>query len=300
MKTFIYSLLIATSTFLISCKGNSFRQTKLYYYEETDENGEVKHDSIEADTDSAAYAEAIALFAISRAVHDVISGIDPSFYTAHSKPKRFTLKNELGENVERPCCITDEDEYRIEKECYNEVMESHMENDHNALATSNKAQDEDSAKIASLRKYFHQKEDEFSDVIWIEPKTRPKYTNQNGYCMYFALKNGVATNPRFLIQYEADKWLFIKYMIFNIDGENITFTPEKMETDCGHGGRIWEWCDESALYLESLIEKIAYANNVKIKMVGSQYHKVKTMSSKQIEGFKYSYEYYKALGGTFY
>ncbi len=154
-------------------------------------------------------------------------------------------------------------------------------------------------KITELKKYFNEEKDEFSDNKWVEPQTRPKYTNQNGYCMYFAVEGDKATNPRFLIQYEADDWLFIQYMIFNIDGENVTFTPTKMETDCGNGGRIWEWCDESALDLEPLIKKIAYAKSVKIKMVGRQYHNVKTMSSKQIQYFKYSYEYYKALGGRF-
>lgn len=157
----------------------------------------------------------------------------------------------------------------------------------------------DVVKIKELKQYFTEKKDEFSDVKWVEPKSRPKYTNQNGYCMYFSVNNGVASNPRFLIQYESDEWLFIKNMIFNIDGENITFTPEKMETDCGNGGRIWEWCDEYAGNLEPLIKKIAYAKSVKIKLVGKQYYNIKTMSQKQIQYFKYSYEYYKALGGTF-
>ena len=157
----------------------------------------------------------------------------------------------------------------------------------------------DVVKIKELKQYFIEKKDEFSDVKWVEPKSRPKYTNQNGYCMYFSVNNGVVSNPRFLIQYESDKWLFIKNMIFNIDGENITFTPEKMETDCGNGGRIWEWCDEYAGNLEPLIKKIAYAKSVKIKLVGKQYYNIKTMSQKQIQYFKYSYEYYKALGGTF-
>ena len=135
----------------------------------------------------------------------------------------------------------------------------------------------DVVKIKELKQYFTEKKDEFSDVKWVEPKSRPKYTNQNGYCMYFSVNNGVASNPRFLIQYESDKWLFIKNMIFNIDGENITFTPEKMETDCGNGGRIWEWCDEYAGNLEPLIKKIAYAKSVKIKLVGKQYYNIKTI-----------------------
>lgn len=299
MRTLITSLLVLISFFLVSCKG-SLKQTQTYCYEQTDEDGNVSEKTIEADTDSAAYAEAIEMFAISCAVDKKVRALNPSDYTEQGKPLKFSLRNELGEIVKRPDCITDEFELKISSECYKEVLGSLTETNQSASTISNGSDTADSLKIVSLKKYFNQKEDEFSDVIWVEPKTKPRYTNQNGYCMYFALKNGIATNPRFLIQYEADEWLFIKYMIFNIDGENITFTPEKMETDCGHGGRIWEWCDESAVYHESLIAKIAYAKNVKIKMVGSQYHKVKTMSSKQIEYFKYSYEYYKALGGAFY
>jgi hypothetical protein len=49
----------------------------------------------------------------------------------------------------------------------------------------------------------------------------------------------------------------------------------------------------------SLIKKIAYAKSVKLKLVGKQYYDTKTMSIKQIQHFKYSYEYYKAMGGTF-
>jgi hypothetical protein len=71
----------------------------------------------------------------------------------------------------------------------------------------------DPVKVKELSKHFIEKKDEFSNTKWIEPKTRPKYTNQNGYCMYFSTENGVANNPRFLIQYESDDWLFIQHMI---------------------------------------------------------------------------------------
>lgn len=156
----------------------------------------------------------------------------------------------------------------------------------------------DAVKVKELEPYFTKKADEFSGTTWIEPKTKPKYINQNGYCLYFEEFDGVAYNPRFLIQYEADEWLFIQKMIFNVDGQNFVFTPKEMQRDNGNA-RIWEWCDEPATDIEYLIKKIAYAKSVKIKMEGQQYYKVKKMTPKQIRYFKYSYEYYKALGGTF-
>ena len=49
---------------------------------------------------------------------------------------------------------------------------------------------------------------------------------------------------RFVFQYYSDDWLFIRNMIFNFDGENVRIIPDRMQTDCGDGGMIWEWCDE--------------------------------------------------------
>ena len=91
-------------------------------------------------------------------------------------------------------------------------------------------------------------------------------------------------------------------MIFNIDGDNITIIPD-METDCGYGGMIWEWCDE---YVGSIgnvsgefIEKLANAESVKVRMNGNQYYDTRTLTSTQINSIKDAYEYYLALGGEF-
>lgn len=160
--------------------------------------------------------------------------------------------------------------------------------------------------IKTHKSLFIEKKDEFSNTIWVEPKDAPKYRNRNGVYCYFKLENGVASNFRFVYQYYADDWLFIKNMIFNIDGENnITIVP-KMETDCGNGGMIWEWCDEFVSSKdnyngidEELIKNIANAKSVKIKMNGKQYYDTRTLTAKQIKSIKDSYEYYVALGGKF-
>ena len=150
---------------------------------------------------------------------------------------------------------------------------------------------------------FKEIKDEFSDRVWVEPKNAPKYRNVNGVYCYFSTENGVPQTFRFVYQYEADDWLFIREMIFNIDGENFAIAP-KMETDCGNGGRIWEWCDNAVWEDETgvcnkFIEKLGNAKNVKVKLIGSQYYDTKTLSSAQIKSIKDTYEYYKALGGKF-
>lgn len=142
------------------------------------------------------------------------------------------------------------------------------------------------------------KSDEFSDRVWVEPKSAPKYRNRNGIYCYFAMENNKPTdNFRFVFQYYAEDWLFIRSIIFNIDGENITIYPN-METDCG-GGYIWEWFDENYSYDLELIQKIANAKSVKMKLNGRQYYDTRTLTSTQINDIKLIYEYYKALGGKF-
>lgn len=159
-------------------------------------------------------------------------------------------------------------------------------------------QKEKQETIAKLSKKFRSNDDEFGDRTWVYHNTTPKYTNRNSIHLYFQKdKDGKPSNLRFRVQYEAGEWLFIKNMIFNIDGENVQFIPDDMETDCGYGGRIWEWCDESAAYNHDLIEKIANAKTVKVKFNGRQYYDTKTMSSKELQAFKETFDYYTALGG---
>lgn len=148
--------------------------------------------------------------------------------------------------------------------------------------------------VTRLKPFFTEKKDEFSDITWIEPKSAPKYRNMNGTYCYFAKKGEKVENFRFVFQYYADDWLFIESMIFNIDGENITISPS-MDTDCGYGGKIWEWCD-TQISLE-FVEKLANAKSVKIKMNGSQYYDTRTLTTAQIQSIKNTYDYFKALGG---
>ena len=162
---------------------------------------------------------------------------------------------------------------------------------------------ENQAKIASLKPLFNEKKDEFQDNCWVEPKNAPAYRNRNGVYCYFSIKDEVPENFRFVFQYYADEWLFIRNMIFNIDGENITISP-KMDTDCGYGGMIWEWCDASVnndygSVNEEFIKKLANAKSVKVKMNGSQYYDTKTLTAAQIKSIKDTYDYYLSLGGRF-
>lgn len=187
--------------------------------------------------------------------------------------------------------------------------------------------------------FFTFKKDEFSNVVWIKPKNTPNYRASNAIYCYFALVDNKPQNFRFVFQYYAEDWLFIKNMVFNIDGENYCITPT-METDCGYGGKIWEWCDtkvyktcpsdeieyteetadmkasaavnehlNKALYSQNgviyteinkdFIQKLANAKSVKVKMNGSKYYDTKTLTQTEIANFNRIYTYFTLLKGEF-
>ena len=152
--------------------------------------------------------------------------------------------------------------------------------------------------IATLSKNFNEKKDEFSEKIWVKPTNCPKYRNRNATYCYFMKVGNEVSNFRFVLQYENDKWLFIKDLIFNIDGTNYGYRGLNFETDCGNGGRIWEWCDLQFNDV-SLIKALENAKSVKIKMNGRQYYDIRTLSSKDLTSIQNTIKYYKALGGKF-
>lgn len=152
--------------------------------------------------------------------------------------------------------------------------------------------------VKAFRSDFTFKKDEFDNKTWVEPKNRPKFVNVNGVFAYFELNDNVATNFRFSVQYTSDDWLFIQQILFNVDGKHLTFIPQKMEHD--NEDYIWEWFDEQITIAdEPLIKAIANAKTVKMKLQGKQYYNIRSLTQREIQYLKKTYNFYKALGGQF-
>lgn len=141
--------------------------------------------------------------------------------------------------------------------------------------------------------------DDFSDCEWIYPKSRPAYINTNHvYCYFTKYNDGRVGNFRFRFQYADKNWLFIEKMKFNIDGVNYTLTPN-IKRD--HNATIWEWCDEGVAdnssngVTWSFVRALAHAKTVKVRLVGMNYEKDKTIPAAQIRAIKEVYEYFIAL-----
>ena len=154
------------------------------------------------------------------------------------------------------------------------------------------------AELDKLSKNFNQKKDEFSNKTWIFPKNKPKYRNRNATYCYFMKQSNEVRNFRFVFQYVNSDWLFIKDLIFNIDGKVFEYRRLDFNTDC-RGGQIWEWCDLQLSDID-LIRSLENAKSIKIKMNGDKYYDTRTLNSATITSIQETIKYYKALGGRFY
>ena len=152
--------------------------------------------------------------------------------------------------------------------------------------------------LERLAKNFKQHKDEFSNKTWIFPKDKPKYRNRNATYCYFMKQSNEVQNFRFVFQYVASDWLFIKDLVFNIDGKIYEYRRLDFNTDCG-GEQIWEWCDLQ-LSDTDLIRALEKAKNIKIKMNGDKYYNTRTLKPATITSIQNTIKYYKALGGRFY
>jgi hypothetical protein len=287
---------------------NSCNVDKKYKYIETVQDvgvlssGTEQKDAeiINASSDSAAYMQAYQKFCIAKKVNkDILQTLGAT----SSTPLSFQLLDDKGNDITYKIFFTNKDS--LEKATENEVFS--MSNsikesvDKNNATQANTTQ-KDTVQIKNLKPFFNIKTDQFevNKKSWYEPKNSPKYRNQNGIYCYFGSENGNVNNFRFVIQYYADDWLFIQKYQFSIDGKAYELYPDKVETDSGDGGYIWEWCDQEINSSNNdLIEALANAKDAKIKFVGRQYASVKTISQQQIKTIKKALDLYKAMGGTF-
>lgn len=260
---------------------------------------EKEEKTISASSDSAAYLEAYKEYCISLKIYNDMRKEGMGQYL--DIPIGFKLYNSDGEDIT--------DIYFNSKLTEEEAIESSilaMDNVVKRSNNSNPAKVEeskiDSVKIKELLPFFKVKKDEFdpNGKTWFEPKSAPQYTNRNGIYLYFAAQNGKVAALRFRVQYYSDDWLFFKKVQFSIDEKAYEYIPSNTETDCGNGGKIWEWFDEALTGSDrDLIYALVEAKSAKMKFIGRQYYDIKTITRNQISDMKRALELYRAMGGTY-
>lgn len=306
MKKILQLILLITIT--TSCD-----QSKKYEYVEIGlkeslfggtERDEKDAVTIRAKTDSIAYLEAYQKFCISEKVSQ---DMKEALGSSSSVPTDFKLIDEQGNNVALLIDFRGIDSLKNDIrtrifDMKNSLKETVENNKQKEVEDFKKTVQVDSTKIKELDKFFTSETDEFDPnaLVWHKPKSAPKYTNRNGIYCYFQSNNGMPSNLRLRMQYHADDWLFIQKVQFSIDGNAFEFIPRDTETDSGNGGRIWEWFDEGMGKSNTeLLNALANAKSAKMKLIGRQYYKVKTITNNQIRDIKRSLDLYKAMGGTY-
>lgn len=252
---------------------------------------------IKAKNDTLAYIEAYNKFSISQKVYQDMSSV----YGASllSSPLSFALLNSEGTDVSDVYFVTKSSQ---EQEIHNRIfaMENTLERIQRESDEKERASLKiDSAAVKQLVPFFNVKKDEFDPraPVWYVPKSAPKYVNRNGIYCYFETENGIPKNFRIKIQYYAEDWLFIRKVQFSIDGNPYEFIPASPERDHGNG-YIWEWIDEQVSSGDvEIIKALANAKTAKMKLIGSQYHNIKVISTQQILDIKRAVELYEAMGG---
>lgn len=250
---------------------------------------------ISAPSDSAAYLKAFEKYCISLNVHQQM--IKDGMGTYLDTPMRFKLIDPSGIDIAMTVSFANKEER--EQEIANKIMAL---GDISSATKTETVAKIDSAKIKELLPFFEVKKDEFdpNGKIWYTPKSAPKYTNRNGIYCYFMVQNDKPGPLRFRVQYYADDWLFFSAIQFSIDDNAYQFTPLNTETDCGDGGKIWEWFDEALSPSDKdLIYALSEAKSAKMKFLGKQYYDIKTISKAQVTDIKRALDLYHAMGGSY-
>lgn len=257
---------------------------------------------IKAKDDSTAYLEAFKKFCISLKVNkDMAQSLGKSYST----PLSFKLLSDKGKDITNTIYFASrtQREKEIEEQIFS--LKNNIQDSFDKIKKEDAEQIKqtaklDSAKIKELKPFFRIRNDEFSssEKTWYQPKSAPNYTNRNGLYCYFQTENDIPSNLRFRMQYYSDDWLFFSKVQFSVDGKAYEYIPMATETDSGDGGHIWEWFDESVSESDKeLINALANAKSAKMKLIGRQYHDIRTISKDQIKGIKRTLELYQAMGG---
>ncbi len=139
--------------------------------------------------------------------------------------------------------------------------------------------------------------DEFQGTIYYYDKSSPKFVNQNAIYLYFGTdEEGQVGSLRFRIQYFSTDWLFIEKAVFLIDGETFEYAPGIWERD--NDSEIWEYNDSNVDFDSyAIIDALIQSKEAKVRFIGQQYYKDKTITNSQRIAMKRVLEIYQGLSG---
>ncbi len=307
-------ILIAIATYTVVQGCQNAPKLKSYQYIETKREqslfggfDETKSEPkiIKAENDSIAYCAAYQSFCIAQKVNRDMKKEYGKYNLPSSEPISFQLLSPDGSDITYSVSFMDYEKVKKEIEDRIFSMSSSIEGagermEQDRLNNFRNTARVDSATISRLKPGFRIKKDEFDTMgtTWYRPRTAPLYVNYNALYMYFGCQQEMPTTLRLRMQYQDDSWLFIRSVQFSIDGKPYEYTPSNLERDSGNGGQIWEWFDDAVDYSNKEIVLALYgASTARMRLVGDQYHKEKTITSTQLNEIKKTIDLYRAMGG---
>ena len=143
----------------------------------------------------------------------------------------------------------------------------------------------------TLKSYIYEDKDDFQKINWIQPRSE-KGKFRNTIYSYFGINdNSIINNPRLVIRYLGDDWLFWDKVVFLIDGETYNYFPANAPKR-DNNSKVWETSDEAIT--ESLLNilEIAFkAKSVKYRLVGNNKVKDFTLSKTKIKSIQNILQY---------
>lgn len=141
--------------------------------------------------------------------------------------------------------------------------------------------------------------DDIKGITWYYDKSTPRYNNSNSFHLYMGKQATGAPWLRLKITYTADDWLFIQSYIIKTDKQTYEVNTNygDVETHIDDGA-IEEWYDVSLNEHDyNMIKDIISSSSSKLRYVGKQYYKDRSITGSEKQALKNILNAYEALGG---
>ncbi len=144
--------------------------------------------------------------------------------------------------------------------------------------------------------------DDFTGTTYYKDKSSGKWKNgvrKNDFFIYVGAKKGQSPLPVLFVQHYGGDYLFIKKVLFNVDGETFQLTPNSDEVWSETGQvNAFETFDRTMTTTEiSLVKWIINSKKTIIRIQGTRLYKDITVTSTQKKALARMLTLYKGLGG---
>jgi hypothetical protein len=144
--------------------------------------------------------------------------------------------------------------------------------------------------------------DDFTDTTYYKDKSSGKWKNEarkNAFFIYVGTKKGQSPIAVLFLQHYGGDYLFIKKVLFNVDGKTFQLTPSSGELWSETGQvNAFETFDRTMTSTEiSLVQWIINSKKTVIRIQGTKNYKDVTITSTQKKSLTRMLTLYKGFGG---